>query len=124
MIGDFVASLPKAHSDAIIDMLETMDIKDLPPDRFVYVAVEAETGNYKVGISIDPERRVKELNIGNPRELSLVKVFLAAEDGYLSETQAHKRLAEHHIRSEWFGPDSDLETLTELVMKRIPSVVH
>jgi hypothetical protein len=96
-----------------------MDVEDLPPDRFVYVAVEEGTGNYKVGISVDPERRVRELSIGNPRELSLVKVFKALPDGYLSETLAHAALAEHHIRSEWFGPRADVRLVSRFETEKL-----
>lgn len=92
----------------INDLISSMDVEDLPPDRYVYVARELVSGRYKVGISKDPEARLKELNIGNPEELILITSYKATESGYLSESLAHKALESYHLRSEWFDSSADL----------------
>ena len=95
----------------VIDMVASMDLEDLPPDRYVYVAQESTSGRYKIGISKDPERRVKELNIGNPEELKLVHYFKSNGNKYESETITHKMYAAHRLRSEWFDTAINLNLL-------------
>lgn len=107
-----IAAFPKANRTNILgEILANFDAKDLPIDRYVYVAKEIHSGRYKVGISKNPTRRVKELNIGNPEELVLFHVYRATEQGYLSETKAHETLKKYHIRSEWFSKKADIALL-------------
>ena len=95
---------------AVINMISTMDIDECE-NRFVYVAMEELSGRYKVGISSNPERRIKELNVGNPEKLILVHSYHATESGYKSESIAHAILEKTRIRGEWFGSDTDLSLL-------------
>jgi hypothetical protein len=99
----------------VLDILNEFDAKDLPEDRFVYVARESISGRYKIGISKNPERRIKELNIGNPEELELVAVYKANKPGYQSEINAHKCNGLIRIRSEWFDAESDITKIPEAV---------
>ena len=94
-----------------INIISSMDIEDLPPDRYVYVAQESESGRYKIGISKDPERRIKELNIGNPEQLKLIHYFKSNGNKYESETLTHKMYEAHKLRSEWFDTAIDLNLL-------------
>jgi len=55
----------------IRDILSDFDADDMPPDRFVYVAMERESKRYKVGISKDPEARVEQLSRMHPEGLAL-----------------------------------------------------
>lgn len=86
----------------LFEMLEGMDIESLQPDQFIYVAREAQSGRYKIGISIHPEERIKQLNTGNPEVLLLISVF-KAEEGYLTERKIHNKLQNSKIRGEWFS---------------------
>ena len=100
MVGESIA-INKA-----IEMIESLDVDD--PDMFVYIAQEAESGRYKIGISKDPEKRVKQLNTGNPEELVLIYTA-KAEDGFKSESSLHRQLQSSNIRSEWFSDIKGLE---------------
>ena len=95
----------------VINIISSMDIEDIPPDRYVYVAQESESGRYKIGISKDPERRIKELNIGNPEQLKLIHYFKSNGNKYESETLTHKMYEAHKLRSEWFDTAIDLNLL-------------
>lgn len=106
-----IEAYKSASLKSIYSLLSSIDVEDLPEDRYVYVAQEEISGRYKIGISKDPERRVKELNIGNPEKLKLVHAYLATEDGYQSEILAHKLFEDSRIRSEWFGSDIKLNSL-------------
>ena len=112
---DAVDKLLGSKFSTLMEIIEGLDVKDLPVDRFVYVAKEEFSGRYKVGISKHPEERVKQLNIGNPEHLVLVHAYLATEQGNLSEKLAHIALADKHLRSEWFDKDASLAVLPSYV---------
>ena len=86
--------------DKIIEAINNFDVDDIPV-RYIY-AVEDNIGNLKIGISNNPERRIKELNIGNPDELKLVCVKETQYPKFKDETLIHKQAEPYHIRSEWF----------------------
>ncbi|RLA50442.1 MAG: hypothetical protein DRQ98_12810 [Gammaproteobacteria bacterium] len=89
---------------SIIEALDDFDFDNLPV-RFVY-AVQDKAGNLKIGISNDPKRRIKELNIGNPDALKLVFTRQAVLDKYQDEVALHKACEPFKIRSEWFTSDA------------------
>lgn len=79
-------------------------------DMFVY-AVKDEQGRIKIGISKNPENRVRNLNIGNADKLELVYTKKSNGGGYSSEVEAHKRAKQHRIHGEWFEKGA-IETLS------------
>lgn len=111
VIRAIIDGYSNANLLSISNLIANIDIEDLPKDRFVYVARENESGRYKIGISRDPERRVMELNTGNPESLILVHAYLANDKGYKSEALAHAIFEENRIRSEWFTGDIDISKL-------------
>lgn len=103
ILGKLVNDLPKKVQQIILQAVKDMDLADVPPDRFVYAAQDSE-GRIKIGISKDPERRVAELNIGNPDTLTLVYQRPTTLPRYGDEVEAHKACSQYRIRSEWFRP--------------------
>lgn len=96
----------------ILDLLKNLDIETADvDDRYVYVAKEAVSGRYKIGISRDPEARIKQLNTGNPEQLILVHAYLAIEHRHVSETLAHSLFNEHRLKGEWFNKNINLNLL-------------
>ncbi len=89
----------------IITALEQFDVPAEFCGMHVYAIVEKDTGNVKIGISADPERRLKELQTANSSELVLVAT-MPAIDRFKSETRAHLLNADNHIRGEWFDNKS------------------
>jgi hypothetical protein len=89
---------------AALKLLKQFDF-DKSTTRFVYAAVDG-SGRVKIGISNNPERRVKELSIGNADELKLIFTKKATGNGYSDEITLHEKCEEFHIRSEWFKPES------------------
>lgn len=71
---------------------------------YVYAIREDASGNVKVGISCNPERRVRQLQTGNSSQLTLMAV-MEAKNGYQDEADAHKALIDCHVRGEWYSPD-------------------
>ena len=92
----------------LVNSIAALEQFDVPAEfcgMHVYAIVEKDTGNVKIGISADPERRLKELQTANSSELVLVAT-MPAIDRFKSETRAHLLNADNHIRGEWFDNKS------------------
>jgi len=74
------------------------------------VAQEPVSKRYKIGISSCPERRIKELNVGNPEALILVHAYQAREK-YQSENLAHNTFSDKRLKGEWFKSNIELNQL-------------
>ena len=66
----------------------------------VYVMKSGDA--YKVGVSVEPETRLRHLKIGNPY-LKLVYQSQELSNGYAVETLIHKNLNSYKISNEWFA---------------------
>lgn len=102
--GDqFRLSLVNALS-ASFDLLEALaqfEVPDDLPDMWVYAIREEATGNIKLGISKDPERRLQQLQTANSSKLVLVATRKAV-NRFADERMLHLDAAGHAIRGEWF----------------------
>ena len=96
---------------AVLELIQTIDVSELDRDRYIYVAKESVTGRIKIGISYDPESRVKALNVGNPEKLILIHSYKANESGYQSEVIAHKLFEKDRLHGEWFSKSIDVNLL-------------
>ena len=112
---DVLISIIKAYEESslvsALDMILNMDFDGEKEDRYIYVAKEVASGRFKIGISKNPEERVKHLNIGNPEKLVIVHAYLATEDGYKSEALAHKIYEKNRLNGEWFDSSIDISLL-------------
>lgn len=66
---------------------------------------ENESVYFKIGHANDLDRRKSSMQTANPRPLRIVFVlgpFLDRDEAEDVESQAHKLLAKHHVRGEWF----------------------
>lgn len=93
----------KDHME-VLKAYQCMDVTELEPDKYVYVIKNLATGAYKVGISKNPEQRLKSLQAGSDGELNLIGY---KQGTFQDEASIHKRLADKNIRSEWFRLDGD-----------------
>ncbi|MGL4615928.1 MAG: Rha family transcriptional regulator [Shewanella sp.] len=94
--------------DQVLTAIRDFEVPDDLPDIYVYAIRESETGRIKIGISRNPERRLKQLQIGNSHKLELV-AYKKAENRYKDETAAHLDNKEHHIHGEWFNSSASIE---------------
>lgn len=68
----------------------------------IYLATQPGTQFYKIGISKkDPILRIKEIQIGNAIELTLIASFVTKWD-YKLEAALHARYKLNQVNSEWF----------------------
>lgn len=96
--------------DRIIDMFHDLDIEDFD-EYFVYAIQESETGRIKIGISKDPERRIKELQTANSQKLKLLH-YVPAPNRFHDERLAQAR-APNHVRGEWYDIGAGIKRLDE-----------
>lgn len=95
---------------ALADILSALDAFDVPEDivdMYVYAIREKETGRLKIGISRNPQERLKQLQTGNSSELELV-AYKKAEN-YQDEQLAHEANSQYWIRGEWFSSNASLD---------------
>jgi len=69
--------------------------------KYVYLIQSQEDGYYKFGISIHPNKRVKEHQTGNPSELKLIHTYLS-EHARKIETTLKNRYSYLKKEGEWF----------------------
>lgn len=76
-------------------------------DTFLYFIREKE-GRVKIGVSREPKKRLRELQVGNSQELELLGTRLGTWE---DEQKIHKLFSAHHIRGEWFEESLPLMAL-------------
>lgn len=83
----------------------------------VYFARSGVRGPIKIGRTVYPvERRLKELQIGNPRKIELLGWCFGGAD---LEASLHAEFAHLHLQGEWFQSSPELTaTIRELHNKR------
>lgn len=88
---------------------------------FLYV-IQAD-GSCKVGMSQDPQRRLRNLQAAHFGDLALVAVFdVGRRDAFVAERTAHQALAARFERSrEWFkAPAADCCRAVEEAIRSAP----
>ena len=98
-----------ANSICSIEELYSMlaDIDVLQDDLLLYAIQEVETGRIKIGISSNPEQRLKQLQVGNPCTLVIIDQR-PAPNRFKDEKLAHENNSYCSIRGEWFGDNATL----------------
>lgn len=69
-----------------------------------FVQVEND-GPIKIGFAADIHKRISELQIANPYELSLIGCMRGDKE---KEKRLHKKFVKYWIRGEWFKPGKKL----------------
>jgi hypothetical protein len=71
--------------------------------QYIYLIQKNTESIYKIGISDDPLKRLKQLQTGNSARLHLIKIF-AVQDARAIEKRLHRLLMFHRCspRGEWF----------------------
>ena len=85
----------------VIAALEDFEIPENLPTMYVYAIRNKHTGRIKLGISENPERRLKELQTGNDCELELL-AYREAANRFKDEKAIHDKHQHLRVRGEWF----------------------
>jgi len=84
---------------------------------YVYFIQEGKGnhGNIKIGKSNDVDKRLKSLQTGNPRKLTLMASIKckSPDDAFKLESKFHLKFQDKQIRGEWFGGDIRLNEIQE-----------
>lgn len=73
----------------------------------VYLIRADSTPFVKIGLAINTEKRLKELQVGSPHSLSVARTI---DGGRKMEAVFHRRFHPLHIRGEWFNFHEDMKT--------------
>jgi len=91
---------------------EKEKIKNKSKAGFVYL-LKGENGKYKIGCSINPERRCKELCLSSCENHKLVHT-ITSDDMYALEKMCHTIFKDKKSHSEWFNlSDTDVSLFKE-----------
>lgn len=80
----------------------------------VYFIRNTFDGSIKVGYSLDPEARLRQLQTASPHRLEIVATI---EGGATEEGQIHEVLAEFRMEGEWFRSTTASRTLIAYIIE-------
>ncbi len=92
---------------------------------YVYFITTENKGNtpIKIGVSINPELRLKELQTGNPFKLKIIKTIpcLTKEAAFALESGLHKLTKATNVKmtGEWFKVYEPIDSLVGMCLKRM-----
>ena len=106
----------------VVGLTSTIDFSNFGCDRadnldcsgFVYLARNGNTHWYKIGISKQPYRRMTQLQVGTPLEITLVERVFTMDAPKL-EKALHEYYQAYWMRGEWF----DLPTGEVVIFDKI-----
>ncbi len=84
-----------------INTLYVIYILNMREKSFVYLLKVSNEGIYKIGVSKNVEKRVKQLQTGNPEPIEILKSFLS-QYPYKLESVLHRRYNYNHVQGECF----------------------
>ena len=69
-----------------------------------YIYLISNGKDYKVGVSVNPEKRIKQLQTGSAESLSIVELWMLPKDKvYGLEKECHEKINSYYVkRGEWF----------------------
>lgn len=97
--------------DELLAALDAFDVPEECSGMYVYAIQNTTTGNIKIGISRNPEQRLKQLQTGNDCTLKLV-AYKKAKNKFKDETTLHYNYSSAHVRGEWFN-NSSINAITQ-----------
>lgn len=99
------------------ELLEAVENFEVPEEflssshpLYVYAIRNEETGRVKLGISFNPEARLRQLQSANDCKLTLL-AYRRAVNGYQDERRLHEAHKEKRVRGEWFDVNASNGTL-------------
>ena len=102
-----LALVPATESEAVELDLQNLRREQVAPHAggYVYLIHMADTAFYKIGMSLDPDVRLRTLQTGNPHRLRVVRTS-AVRDMRRAESGLHGRFERCRVRDvdarEWF----------------------
>lgn len=86
---------------------------------FLYIIASDANGPVKLGLSTNPEKRVRQLQTGNVAPLQIYHTEEVADDRVkIAEKALHRLLGHKRIKGEWFNLTVE-EALSEVIHIRM-----
>ena len=99
---------------AFLSSFVSRDPKDL--SGYIYVFSIGHDNLYKVGKSVNWQRRLKALRAANPQLKAVLDVRV--KDRHAAEKEVHNAIALHKIEREIFRlQESDIETIRDILVR-------
>lgn len=87
---------------------------------YIYLLKSQENGYYKIGKSVNPDKRIKTLQTGNPEKIDLIsKVKVSDKFCNRVESALHLQYSYSNKNGEWFDLSLEDELLFESNVKRV-----
>jgi len=82
---------------------------------YVYLFRSEGSNRYKIGVSKDPAKRLRQLQTGSPDALELVEMRDVFGNPMKAERALHEHFATYRVNGEWFdfGPENERATIRE-----------
>lgn len=93
------------------------EVKQKPQPKPYYVYLMGDGRSYKIGISNNVQRRLKDFQTGNPYiKIITYKKFINQKEAEKIEKMLHQQYAHCNVGLEWFNPtDDELTTIKALL---------
>jgi len=89
----------------------------MPNNQKIYFAQRGKDGPIKIGLSINPKKRIEELKTGSSERLRI----LYTKPGTIKEEHLfHKLFENYRIDREWFEPAPEILAYIDNLCRRIP----
>ena len=81
-----------------------------------FIQCRDKNGPIKIGLAMDVEKRLAQLQVGNPYKLKVIASFYVDSKikAQQIEKSLHKKFMKHSIRGEWFTSNIKLCAVAEL----------
>lgn len=87
---------------------------------YVYFIRSGKKGDIKIGKSNNPEKRMAELQTGNPKKLRLIASIhcKSEQEAFSLEKKIHQLFRKRRLHGEWFHKNIHLKDVSEIKFKQ------
>ena len=91
------------YRDTLLNLYKARIVEKVIPQlstsrSFVYIIREEGNKRFKVGVSNNPEKRLKTLQTGSPEDLTLIYTSMVCSNSFEIESSVHKEFKEYLIQ--------------------------
>lgn len=94
---------------------------------YIYVIQQKDTNNYKIGVSSNPDKRLRELQVANAMELILFKTVKVSDkiNAFKIEAILHCYFKRLNQQGEWFLlQENELNEIEPLAQKADQNLIY
>ena len=97
----------KEVRDTLNNIYKLKELEKILPEidtnsSYVYIIKNMDTGNIKIGVSNDVQKRLNTFRTGNDCQLELVYKSVVCSNSFSIESSVHEYFKDYRVRGEWF----------------------